>query len=196
MTEIMLSVAYGADRSRAKQVYERKAEVLLGRVLKVLILLYFALSAGLVQAAEVVALGASNTYGEGLQRGEDYPSQLEHLLRVKGLPVSVKNAGINGNTSQELLDRVESVLDADTKVVVLQVYRYNDERHDVPVADTKAHITEILAKLRLHRIKPIVISIDEIRSLPRQMDGIHLTAEGQLTLAKRVLPRVVAALRH
>ena len=39
--------------------------------------------------AIVVALGASNTYGEGVARGEDYPAQLEALLRARGHNVSV-----------------------------------------------------------------------------------------------------------
>jgi acyl-CoA thioesterase I len=32
------------------------------------------------QAATVVALGASNTFGKGVSRGQAYPAQLEALL--------------------------------------------------------------------------------------------------------------------
>jgi acyl-CoA thioesterase I len=155
-----------------------------------------AVGAGPAQASEVVALGASNTYGYGLQRGEDYPSQLEALLRQMGFPVSVKNAGISGNTSQQILDRLDGVLDADTKIVVLEVFTYNDGRRGVPAADTKAHIAEMLAKLKARHIKAILIGDADVRSLPRQSDGIHFTAEGQGTVARRVLPGVIASLRR
>jgi acyl-CoA thioesterase-1 len=58
-------------------------------------------------AAEVVALGASNTYGKGVQRGDDYPSQLQTMLRAKGLNVTVTNAGISGDSSLGMLGRFE-----------------------------------------------------------------------------------------
>jgi acyl-CoA thioesterase-1 len=38
---------------------------------------------GAAQAATVVALGASNTYGKGVSRGQAYPAQLEALLRAR-----------------------------------------------------------------------------------------------------------------
>ena len=47
-------------------------------------------------AATIVALGASNTYGKGVARNQAYPAQLEAILRAKGSDVRVVNAGING----------------------------------------------------------------------------------------------------
>ena len=68
------------------------------------------LSAGLAQAATIiVALGASQTYGRGVARSEAYPAQLEALLRAKGRAVRVINAGINGNTTGAMLQRLGSV---------------------------------------------------------------------------------------
>lgn len=155
-----------------------------------------AAGAGAARAAEVVALGASNTYGYGLRTGEDYPSQLEALLRQKGFAVSVKNAGISGETSQQILDRLDGVLDADTKVVVLEVFAYNDGRHGVSLEETKAHVMEMLSKLKARGIKAILVRGDYLHALPMQMDGIHFTAEGQGVIARHVLPSVIAALRH
>jgi len=42
------------------------------------------LSAALADAATVVALGASNTFGKGVSRSQAYPAQLEALLRARG----------------------------------------------------------------------------------------------------------------
>ena len=36
------------------------------------------------EAATVVALGASNTYGKGVARNQAYPAQLEAILRARG----------------------------------------------------------------------------------------------------------------
>jgi acyl-CoA thioesterase-1 len=65
---------------------------------------------GAAQAATVVALGASNTYGKGVSRGQAYPAQLEALLRARGLNARVVNAGINGNTTSEMSVRWNSAV--------------------------------------------------------------------------------------
>jgi hypothetical protein len=62
------------------------------------------------QAATVVALGASNTFGKGVARGQAYPAQLEALLRAKGLNTHVVNAGINGDTTGGMLARLDRVV--------------------------------------------------------------------------------------
>src|ERR1700761_2900648 len=75
---------------------------------------------GAAQAATVVALGASNTFGKGVSRGQAYPAQLEALLRAKGLNVRVINAGINGDTTGGMLARLDRVVPKGTSVVILQ----------------------------------------------------------------------------
>jgi acyl-CoA thioesterase-1 len=68
------------------------------------------LFASAAQAATVVALGASNTYGKGVSRGQAYPAQLEALLRARGLNARVINAGINGDTTGGMLARLNSAV--------------------------------------------------------------------------------------
>ena len=58
-------------------------------------------------AATIVALGASNTYGKGVARNQAYPAQLEAILRAKGANVRVVNAGINGDTTEGMLQRLD-----------------------------------------------------------------------------------------
>jgi hypothetical protein len=62
-------------------------------------------TAGSADAAQIniVALGASNTYGKGVARGQDFPAQLQAMLRAKGLDARVANAGINGDTTGGML---------------------------------------------------------------------------------------------
>ncbi len=80
------------------------------------------------QAATVVALGASNTFGKGVSPGQAYPAQLEVLLCAKGLNVNVINAGINGDTTGGMLARLDNVVPKGTSVVVLQPEGTTDER--------------------------------------------------------------------
>ena len=52
-----------------------------------LVVVAFLFVAGRSEAAsiEIVALGTSNTYGDGVVRQDTYPAQLETLLRAKGV---------------------------------------------------------------------------------------------------------------
>ncbi len=55
-----------------------------GRYRAALAALAFLASALPAAAAEVVALGASQTYGKGVARGEDYPSRLQFCCGSRG----------------------------------------------------------------------------------------------------------------
>ena len=77
------------------------------------------LACGAADAATIVALGASQTYGKGVARNQSYPAQLEAMLRAKGSSVHIVNAGINGNSTQEMLARVDRAVPNGTSAVIL-----------------------------------------------------------------------------
>jgi acyl-CoA thioesterase I len=70
------------------------------------------------EAATVVALGASNTYGKGVARNQAYPAQLEAILRARGSGVHVVNAGINGDTTEGMLRRLDQAVPKGTSAVI------------------------------------------------------------------------------
>jgi len=90
------------------------------RILFGLLGAFGALFVSAAQAATVVALGASNTFGKGVSRSQAYPAQLEGLLRAKGLNARVINAGINGDTTGGMLARLDRMVPKGTSVVILQ----------------------------------------------------------------------------
>jgi len=148
---------------------------------------------GVADAAEVVALGASNTYGKGVNRGEDFPAQLEAMLHGKGLRVSVANAGINGDTTAGMLSRFDGSVDGSTRVLVLQPGG-NDFRKGV--GDQRgSNISAILAKASQRHIRVVMVENGMLGGLPHQVDGQHLTPDGYRRLAAALLPRVVGGLR-
>src|SRR3954462_8127573 len=71
-------------------------------------------------AATIVALGASNTYGKGVARNQAYPAQLEAILRARGLKAHVVNAGINGDTTEGMLNRLDRVVPKGIGAVIFQ----------------------------------------------------------------------------
>ena len=139
-------------------------------------------------AATVVALGASNTYGKGVARNQAYPAQLEAILRAKGLNVHVVNAGINGDTTEGMLGRLDGAVPNGTKAVILQPGG-NDRRKGS--ADRTA---EIQSRLSARGITVIMLGNNMLSGLPHQPDGQHLTPEGYHMLAEQLASQAAAAI--
>lgn len=140
----------------------------------------------------VVALGASHTFGKGVDRGQDYPAQLENLLSQKGFEVQVINSGVNGQTTGKMLDRLEASVPPNTVIVILQPGG-NDKRKGVG-HERAANIAKIQQRLKAQGIAVIMMENPVFRRYPKQADGQHLTPAGYRDLARWILPKVVAAL--
>lgn len=135
-------------------------------------------------AATIVALGASNTYGKGVERDQAYPARLEAILRAKGSNVHVVNAGINGDTTEGMLGRLDQAVPNGTTAVVLQPGG-NDRRKG-----SADRTSEIRSRLSARGIPVILLGNGMLHGLPHQPDGQHLTPEGYRMLAKAVASKV------
>jgi acyl-CoA thioesterase I len=153
--------------------------------LAVLVALSKPVSAG---AATIVALGASNTYGKGVARNQAYPAQLEAILRAKGASIHVVNAGINGDTTEGMLRRLDHAVPNGTGAVILQPGG-NDRRKGSP-----DRTSEIQSRLSARGIRVIMIANSTFRGLPHQPDGQHLTPEGYRMLAEQIASQVAGAI--
>lgn len=140
------------------------------------------------EAATIVALGASNTYGKGVARNQAYPAQLQAILQAKGSSVRVVNAGINGDTTEGMLRRLDSAVPNGTSAVVLQPGG-NDRRKRSP--DRTA---DIQSRLSARGIPVIMLGNGMLHGLPHQPDGVHLTPEGYHMLAEAVASQVAGVI--
>ena len=165
------------------------------QILRVLLVLATVAVVTCPAGAQVVCLGASNTAGKGVSQQDAYPAQLEAMLRARRYDGRVGNAGVSGDTSWGMLNRLETAVPAGTQVVILQPGG-NDERHRA-ASWRNANISQIVERLRSRRITVIMLEnqvIGEIRRQGYGSDGQHLTAEGYRLLAAQLLPEVAAAL--
>jgi acyl-CoA thioesterase-1 len=147
------------------------------------------------QSVRIVALGASNTYGKGVARGEAYPAQLQALLRQKGIAATVANAGVNGDTTGGMLARLAYAVPVGTQLVILQPGG-NDRRRGEE-AQRGSNIAAIRSRLAARSIKVVMMENSMLGAVPqseRAPDGVHFTPRGYAMLAQRILPQVVAAL--
>lgn len=145
-------------------------------------------------SAQVVALGASATAGYGLAQSESFPAQLQAMLQAKGSATRVTNAGVSGETSGQILARVNSAVPEGTRIVILSMFMLNDRTHGVSPAAHHANVASIRQKLGARGIRVIdatglIISAAKAGLLQR--DRLHLTAEGN----RRVAAGLVGSLR-
>lgn len=133
-------------------------------------------------SAQIVALGHSEVRGH-VAESEMWPSVLESMLRAKGSQVRVINAGVNGETTGELLARVDSAVPPGTRIVILAINGFNDaHRLKEGSINAAANIAAIKSKLRAKGVR-IVDAMGLIISVLKQPgmalpDRIHLNAEG------------------
>jgi acyl-CoA thioesterase I len=140
----------------------------------------------------IVAIGASNTAGWGVDAGSAYPAQLQKMLRARGYDARVINAGISFETTAGMLRRVDSAVPEGTRIVILQPGG-NDLRFFRTREQRAANIAAMVSRLRARNIETIVF--DPV--VPRryyQWDGIHITAEGHAMFASSLLARVMTAI--
>jgi acyl-CoA thioesterase I len=149
-----------------------------------------------IASAQVVALGASNVSGYGVGSSAAFPAILESLLKQHGYDVSVTNAGIAGDTTRMVLDRLDGAVPQGTRVVILDANGclWNNNRVGMDPKSGPVQVSEIVNHLKARGIKVVMMWKAGLGPNQRQYDGIHLSEEGHATVAHHLLPEIEAAL--
>ena len=150
-------------------------------------------------ASEVIALGASNTEGkgrgrtpDGVPRSQAYPAQLQQVLRTNGCRATVTNAGIAGNTTGQMLQRLPRVLKPSTKVLILQPGGNDGRRGEGD--DTASNVAAIRAFAASRLVQVVMLeSLGRLASAYRLQDGQHYSAEGHAAFAAYLAPSILAS---
>jgi acyl-CoA thioesterase-1 len=103
--------------------------------------------------SQVLALGDSLTQGAGVTLEQAWP---DLLARKTGWVVV--NGGVNGDTSEEALQRLPGLLDEHNPVLVLVTLGGNDMLRHIPEQQTIANLERILALIRAHGAKPVLLA--------------------------------------
>lgn len=104
----------------------------------------------------IVAFGDSLTAGSGVAPEQSYPSQLQRLLDQSNYSYRVVNAGIGGNTSADGLSRLQSIIDLNPRLVVLELGA-NDGLRGLPIAAVRKNLETIIERLQAAGI-PIILA--------------------------------------
>ena len=92
----------------------------------------------------ILALGDSLTEGLGVAQKDNYPSQLQRLLPKH---VEVINAGLSGETSSGLLNRLDWVLKQKPDLTILTIGA-NDAMRGLPLDLTKQNIDDAIKRIK------------------------------------------------
>ena len=108
--------------------------------------------AALPVGSTVVALGDSLTYGYGASQETSYPTVLAELTKW-----TVINAGVNGDTSADVLARVEDIVKQTPDLVLLGVGG-NDVLQRISPDTTHANINATVDRLKSANIDVVLIA--------------------------------------
>jgi acyl-CoA thioesterase-1 len=99
---------------------------------------------------ELVLLGDSLTQGYGLAPNAALPAQLQRLLDARGLSISIRNAGVSGETSAQGLRRFDAAT-KDGDGVVIQ-FGGNDMLQGRSPSAIEADLRELVARARSRKL--------------------------------------------
>jgi len=152
------------------------------------------LAAGPLQARQlnIVAIGASNTSGLGVGEQNAYPAVLERLLRQKGIDAHVTNAGVWGDVTAGMRNRLDAVVPKGTDIVILQPGG-NDLRFFGNKEARSANIAAMVQHLHARGIRVIVYDPDPVPRDFYQWDGIHFNAAAHAKIAATLAAQIAAA---
>jgi len=104
----------------------------------------------------ILALGDSLTAGYGLPRAEGFVAQLQAALRAKGIPATVLDAGVSGDTTAGGRARLDWAL-ADRPDAAIVALGGNDLLRAIPPEATHANLDDILRRLGQRNI-PVLLA--------------------------------------
>lgn len=152
------------------------------------------------ETIQIVALGASNTYGvgkdgQGVKQADAWPAQLESMLRAKGYDVQISNAGVDGDTTAGEAQRLDSAVPQGTQLVILDPAYENGMKVGLSKAQQNTYIDQIRSRLTARNVKLIVLPPEhKILSDNHTADGVHLTVQGHTQIAVYLMPLVVLSI--
>jgi acyl-CoA thioesterase-1 len=132
----------------------------------------------------IVILGDSITAGYGLDPSEAYPALLQEKITATGLPYTIVNAGVSGDTTAGGLRRLDWTLSRPTAVLIVALGG-NDGLRGISPKQTEENLTGILqrARAKFPAIKVIIAGME----MPANM-GPDFVAQ-----FRAVFPRVAEA---
>lgn len=105
----------------------------------------------------VVVLGDSLAAGYGVDPAQAYPALLQEKINAAGLPFTIVDAGVSGDTTADGLGRVDWLLQRKMDVLIVELGG-NDGLRGIPTATIQANLQAIIdhARKKYPEIKIVI----------------------------------------
>jgi acyl-CoA thioesterase I len=123
----------------------------------------------------VLFVGTSLTAGLGLDPDSAFPMLIQRKIDSAGLPFDVVNAGVSGETSSALIDRLDWLLRAHFDVLVLETGA-NDGLRGIPTATLRTNLETAISRIKAARpdARLVLVQMEALPNLgPRYAADFH-----------------------
>jgi acyl-CoA thioesterase I len=110
---------------------------------------------------KIVAFGDSLTSGHRLGAKFAYPSVLGSRLHEAGLPYTVVNHGVSGDTTGRALRRLRTALDEHPQILIVALGA-NDGLAGVPVSQVRKNLEEIIEEAQRRDIQVLLCGMEAL----------------------------------
>ncbi len=122
---------------------------------------------------EVVFLGDSLTQGAGLRASQAYPAVIGRYWARNGVSLKAINEGVGGNTTSDLVHRLDQALSERTCLVFLEIGP-NDGFGRRAVGDVRRDLSEVVARVQERGIRVVLAEMwlpMEVESTPQYREA-------------------------
>jgi acyl-CoA thioesterase-1 len=116
---------------------------------------------GGARTPRIVALGDSLTSGQGIGVAAAYPAVLQTWLDEAGLPFTMVNAGVSGDTTGRAVNRLDRALADDVRVLIVGLGA-NDGVRGVPIAQIEANVGRIIETAQARGIAVLLCGMETL----------------------------------
>jgi acyl-CoA thioesterase-1 len=113
---------------------------------------------------KILFAGTSLTAGLGLDRDSAYTYLIQQKIDSAGLPFEAVNAGVSGETTAGLLERLDWLLRGDFDVLVIESGA-NDGLRAIDAAAIKRNLTEVVRRVKAGKPAALILLI-QMEALP------------------------------
>jgi len=110
---------------------------------------------------KIVAFGDSLTSGHRLPQKDAYPAVIQQKLNAAGLPYTIANQGISGDTTTGALRRLDRALELKPQIAVIEL-GVNDGLRGVPVPQVKANLEKIIEAFQQNNVEVLLCGMEAL----------------------------------
>jgi lysophospholipase L1-like esterase len=126
---------------------------------------------------KVLAFGDSITYGYGVDKEKNYPSQLSSLLQTE-----VINEGVNGEVTREGLKRLPSLLEKHKPQILIICHGGNDIIRRKSLLKAKENIAAMIKLAREKNIHVVLVGVPKLEVLTLSTAQIYYELADELSV--------------